>query len=131
MNNVEKCRQAIYIVELARERGGQIEAKSLYMHFLDPIVVGVDNQLEDLRMTDVQAIAGTRVVHVITGLVGDQPVVSGIVDASKTKHGSHVVTFRSMVVNHIQNYLNAFPMKIFHHGLEIGYLAAPVAGGRI
>ena len=67
-------------------------------------------------MPDVQAVAGAGVIHVVAGIVGHQPVVSGIVDAAKAEHGAHVIAFGRVVVDHVEDHFDAFAVKRFDHG---------------
>ena len=47
------------------------------------------------------------VVHVVAGVVGDQPIVGRIVDAPQGKRRTRLVAFHRVVVDHVQNHLQA------------------------
>ena len=41
MNDVEKCAQAIDLVQLPGEGGGQVETESVDMHFQNPVTQAI------------------------------------------------------------------------------------------
>ena len=84
--------------------------------------------LQHLRMPGVQAVSGAGVIHVVALLVRHQAVVGGIIDAAKAQHRAHVIAFRGVIVDHIENHFDAFAVESLHHGLELGHLAAEIAG---
>ena len=53
MNDVEKCAQAVYFVQLARQRGRQIKAETVHVHLKHPIPQAVHDELEHPRMPHV------------------------------------------------------------------------------
>ena len=69
-------------------------------------------------MTDVQSVAGAGVIHVIARVVGYQPVISEVVDAPKTQHRTEMIAFGGMVVNHVENHLDALRWSVFTMALN-------------
>ena len=75
MNDVEERCQPVDFVQLTRQRRGQIEAETVYMHIVDPVTQAVHDKLQHLRVAHVEAVAGAGVVEVIAPVVGHEPVV--------------------------------------------------------
>ena len=81
-----------------------------------------------MRVGKVDRVARAGVVDVKAGLTADQPIVGGVVEAAITQCGAAVVAFRGMIVNHIQNDLDAGSMKPPHHVAETDHsLRAEIA----
>ncbi len=77
-----------------------------------------------------QAVPGACGVHVIAPVVVHQPVVGGVVDAAEGQRGSQVVALGGVVVDHVEDHLDALLVQGADHGLELLYLlAAGAAGG--
>ena len=54
MNGVEEAGKLGYLVQLAGQRAGEIEAKAVDVHFGDPVAQRIHHQLEHLRVHYVQ-----------------------------------------------------------------------------
>ena len=50
LHELEEGRQPVDLVELARQRGGQIEAEPVDVHLGHPVAQGVHDQLERVRV---------------------------------------------------------------------------------
>ena len=107
VHEVEERRQPVDVVELAGQRGGQVEAEAVDVHLGDPVAQRVHDQLQRVRVADVEAVAGAGVVHVVARVVVDQPVVGGVVDAAKRQRRAQVVALRGVVVDHVEDDLDA------------------------
>ncbi len=118
-------------MQLARQSGCEIEAESVDVHFQNPIPQAVHDQFEHLWMTHVQRVAGAGVIHVVTGLIVNEPVIGCVVHTAKTQRGAEMVAFGRVVVNHVQDHFDAGAVERLHHALELGYLAAVIAETRI
>ena len=94
VDDVEECGEAVDVVQLARQRGGQIEAEAVHVHLQHPVAQAVHDELEHLRMAHVQGVAGAGVIHVVARVVGNQAVVSGVVDAAEAQHGAQADCLR-------------------------------------
>ena len=82
LHEVEERRQAIDLVELARERRGQIEPEAVDVHLEHPVAQRVHDQLERVRRPHVERVAGAGVVGV-EALVLLQVVVRLVVDPAE------------------------------------------------
>ncbi len=71
-------------------------------------------------MHHVERVAGPGVVHVLARVVGHHPVVRGVVDASERQRGAEPSAFGGMVVDDVEDHLDARGVQALHHGLELG-----------
>ncbi len=122
MDDVEKGRKAVDLVQLAGEGGRQVEAEAVHVHLLDPVAQRVHHQLERLGVHHVQRVSRPRVVHVEAGLAGDQPVVGRVVDPLEGERRPQVVPFGRVVVHHVQDHLHPGRVERAHHLLELPHL---------
>ena len=67
------------------------------------------------------------VVHVVARLVADQAVVGGVVDAAEAQRRAQLIAFGGVVVDHVENHLDAGAVQRLHHGLELADLLAAIA----
>src|SRR5262249_34784876 len=109
-------------VQVPRQSGSQIEAETIDMHVENPVTQAVHDQLEDLRMTDVKRVSGSRVVHIVALLIRHQAVVSGIVNPPEAQRGTQVVAFGRVVINDVQDPFDASSVQRLDHALEFAYL---------
>ena len=111
------------------EDAGQIEAEAVDVHVGDPGAQRVDDQPRRLGVGRVQAVAGPGEVEVVAR-VRHQPVVGGVVDAAEAEGRSGVVALAGVVVDDVQDHLEAGGVQRLHHALELahGALGRPVAG---
>ena len=119
LHELEERRQPVDLVELARQRRGQVEAETVDVHLGHPVAQRVHDQLQRVRVADVERVAGAGVVHVVLLVVLDEAVVRGVVDAAHRDRGPLVVAFRCVVVDDIQDHLDARGMQGQHHALEL------------
>ena len=118
MNDVEKCAEAIYVVQFPRQCGGEIEPEAIHMHLEHPIAQAVHDKLKNAGMADIQSIATAGVVQIIARLEGNQPIVGGVVDATKGQRRAKMIAFSRVVVHHVEDDLDAGVMERLHHRLE-------------
>ena len=71
MNDLEKCAQAVDLVEFAGEGRCQIEAETVDVHFKNPITQAVHDELQHARVAHVERVAGTGVVEIVARVVRD------------------------------------------------------------
>jgi hypothetical protein len=107
LNDVEERRQPIDVVELTRERGGEVEAEAVDVHLEHPVAEAVHDELQRPRMAHVQRVAGPGVVHVVARVVGNEAVVTGVVDAAEAERGAELVAFGGVVVDDVEDDLDA------------------------
>ena len=124
LHEFEKRRQPVDVVELAGQRRGQVEPEAVDVHLGDPVAQRVHDQLQRVRVADVEAVAGAGVVHVVALVVVDQPVVGGVVDAAHRQRRAHVVALGGVVVDDVEDDLDAGLVQGPHHRLELLHLAA-------
>ncbi len=122
MNDVEERAEAVDVVQLTRERGGEIEAEAVDVHLRDPIPQAVHDQLQHARVHHVQRIAAARVVRVITAVL-PQPVVGGVVDAAKAQRRAELIAFRGVVVDDVEQHFDTCGMQPAYHRLELADVA--------
>ena len=75
-------------------------------------------------MVGIECIAATGIIDVLARIVLQQAVVAGIVDAPEAQRRPGTITLRGVVVNHVENDLDAGLVQFSHHGLELIALAA-------
>src|SRR5215467_13522682 len=58
-------------------------------------------------MRELERIAGAGEILVVTRLIGQQPIIGGIVDAAITQRRAHMVALTGVIVDDIQDYLDS------------------------
>ena len=116
-------------VRLAGEDGAEIEPEPVDVHLGDPVPQAVGHHLHHARVTEVQRVAGAGVVDVVARLVRHHPVVRRVVDALERQRRPPLVAFRRVVVDDVENDLEAGVVEPRHHLLE--FLQAARAVGRV
>ena len=129
IDDVEEGGEAVDGVELARQGGGQVEAKPIHAHFLDPVAQAVHDELEHLWMAHVEGIAGAGEIPVKALILGNEAVIGSVIDALEAERRPQVVAFGGMVVDYVEDNFDAGAMQRLDHGLEFTDLLAVVAGG--
>ena len=124
LDQVEEHRQPVDVVELAGEGGREVEPEAVDVHLGDPVPQRVHDQLKGVRVAHVQRVAGARVVHVVPLVVFDEAVVGGVVDAAHRQRGAHVVALGRVVVDDVEDHLDARVVQVADHRLELLHLAA-------
>jgi hypothetical protein len=127
VDDVEEGGEPLHRVQLARQGGGQVEAEAVHVHLLHPVAQRVHHQLQRLRVAHVQRVAGAGVVHVEARRVRHQAVVGGVVDPPEGEGGPQVVPLRRVVVDHVQDHLDAGRVQRPHHLPELPHLRPVVA----
>ncbi len=131
VDGVEEAGEAADVVKLAGEGGGEIETEAVDVHLGDPVAERVHEQLKHLRIADVEGVAGAGVVHVVPGIVLDEAVVGGVADAFEAEGGAALIALAGVVVNDVEDDLDAGGMEVLDHLLELGDLTAAVAHGAV
>ena len=124
LDQVEEHRQPVDVVELAGQGRREVEPESVDVHLGDPVPQRVHDQLQRVRVAHVQRVARAGVVHVVARVVVDQPVVRGVVDPAHRQRGAHVVALGRVVVDHVEDHLDARVVQVADHRLELLHLAA-------
>ena len=82
MNDVEERGTRIVCLWLASQRNRQIEPKAVDVHLLNPIAQAVGNQLERLRLRNVERVARPGEILVVARVIRRQVVISRVVESA-------------------------------------------------
>jgi hypothetical protein len=131
VDDVEECREPVDVVELARQRGREIEAEAVHVHLGDPVAQRVRHQLQRVGMPHVQAVPGAGVVHVVPPVVVHRAVVGGIVESLERQHRAEMIPLRRVVVDDVEDDFDSGGVHRLHELLELADLPARVAGAAV
>ena len=109
----------IETVVLPCQDGSQIEAEAIDVHLVYPIAQQVGDHLQHAGMIEIEGVAGACVVDVVARLVGQQSIVRCIVDAAERQCRTALVAFGRMVVDDIEDDLEAGVVQACDHLLEL------------
>ncbi len=88
-------------------------------------------ELQRVRVPHVEAVPGAGRVVVVARVVGHQAVVRRVVDALERQHRAEVVALGGVVVDDVENHLDALLVERAHHRLELLHLLAALSGARV
>ena len=132
VDRVEERRQAVDVVELAGQRRGQVEAEAVDVALDDEVAQRVhDHAAAPLGWTGFSELPVPGEVHVVARVVGHQPVVGGVVGALERQHRPQVVALGGVVVDDVEDHLDAGLVQRLDHALELAHLLAAPAGGGV
>ena len=131
LHEFEEGGELVDLVELAGQGGRQVEAETVDVHLGHPVPQAVHDQLQGVRVAGVERVAGARVVHIELGGVIHQPVIGGVVDATHRERRAELVALGGVVVDDIQDHLDAGRVQRLHHPLELLHLLPEGSGGRV
>jgi hypothetical protein len=131
VQELEEARKLVDFVELPRERGREIEAKAVDVHLRGPVAQRIHDQREHLRAAHVQRVAGARGVEVVASVSRDELVVGRVVDTLEAQRGAEVIALRGVVVDDVEEDLDAGPVQRLHELLELANLAADLGTGPV
>ena len=123
LHQVEERREPVDLVQLAGQGRGEVEAEAVDVHLDVPVAEAVHDQLQHVRVAHVHAVAGAGEVEVVAGIAVDEAVVGRIVDAPHRQRRTEVVALRRVVVDHVEDHLDAGAVERLHHRLELLCLA--------
>ena len=83
LDHLEKWMQRVESRMIARQRGREIESKSVNMHFQHPIAQTVSYQLQCARMKQIKSVACAGEIEIEARILRTQPVVGGIIDPAE------------------------------------------------
>src|SRR6476469_10063084 len=115
---VEKSAPFVEAIGFAREDGGKIEAEAVNPHLRRPVSQRIRHHLEHARMGEVDRVSRAGVVDVVTLLVRHQTVIVRVVDALERKRRPQLVALSRVVVDHVEDQLDARGVKLVHHFFE-------------
>src|SRR5204863_9721642 len=107
LDQVEEGGQPVHVVQFPGQRGGEVEAEPVDVHLQDPVPQRVHDQLQRVRVPGVQAVPAAGVVQVAPRFGVREAVVGGVVDAAEGQRRAHVVALRGVVVDHVEDDLDA------------------------
>ena len=119
LHHREEAAQAVHGLELACQGRSQVEAEPVDVHLLHPVAEAVHDQLERARVAHVEAVPATGEVDVVARVLRVQAVVGAVVDAAERERRSHVTALGGVVVDHVEEHLDAGAMQCLHHRLEL------------
>ena len=125
LDDVEERRQPIDRVQLARERGREVEAEAIHVHVLDPVAQAVHHQLQHVRRLHVQRVAGAGEVLVARRPARLQPVVARVVDAAERQRGTVMIALGGVVVDDVENHFETRGVQRADHRLEFAWRRRP------
>ncbi len=131
LDEVEERGQPVHLVELPGQRGGQVEAEAVDVHLQHPVAQRVHDELQHVRVAHEQAVAGPGGVEVQLRLVVDEPVVGAVVDAPEAQGGAELVAFGGVVVDDVEDDLDARLVQRANQGLELQHLLATLPAGGV
>ena len=99
------------------------------MHLLHPVAQAVHDELNRPAVQHIQAVSAAGEVNVVARVVGIHPVVRRVVDAAQAQGGAEVVPLASVVVDHVEDHLDAGAVEPLDHRLELGHLLAAATRG--
>ena len=112
----------------AAERGGEIEAEAVDVIGLDPQPQRIHDHLQHARMRELERVAGAGEILVIARLVGQQPIIRGVVDAAVAQRRAQMVALGGVVVDDVENDFDAGVVQRRDRGAEsVDGVAAGVA----
>jgi len=113
--------QHVDVVERPRESGSQVEAEPVDVHLLHPVAQGVHDHLQHVGIRHVEGVSAPGVVGVVPAIA--QPVVARVADAAEGQRGAELVALGGVVVDDVEDDLEASLVKGAHHLLELAHLA--------
>jgi hypothetical protein len=125
----EEARIGIEAARVPAQRRHQVEAEAVDVHLVHPVAQAVEDHLEHARVVRVDAVAAAREVVVVPGLVRHQVVVARVVDAPEAYGRAQVVALAGVVVDDVEDHLDADPVEGLHHRLEFVHLLPGRAQG--
>ena len=107
---------------ITRENRSEIEAKTIYMHFLHPVAETIHDHAAYGRMIGVECVPGTTVVGVARAILF-KDVVNAVIDPAKTDSRPIVVAFGRVIEYDIENDFDSRPVQSFDHVAKLVYRA--------
>src|SRR4029077_7485476 len=75
-------------------------------------------------MKTIQTMTSACEIEVEPWIFRVQPVVGEIIDPAKTERWAKMISFRGMIINHVETHFNAGSVQTAHHRFELGDLLA-------
>ncbi len=131
VDEVEERAQAVGGVHAPGQGRRQVEPEAVDVHVGDPVAQAVEDEVEDFGVAGVEGVAAAGEVDVAALVAGGQPVVGGVVDPPQAEGGAELVALGGVVVDDVEDHLDARRVQGQHHRLELPHLLAPGARRRV
>ena len=113
VDDVEEGGEPVHVVQLAGQRGREVEAEAVHVHLEHPVAQAVHQELDRARVPHVERVAAAGVVDVEARVLGGQAVVGRVVDAAEAERRPEVVALGGVVVDHVEDHLDAGAVQRF------------------
>ena len=127
LHHLEEGGEPVHLVELAGQGGGQVEAEAVDVHLGHPVPQRIHDQLQRVRAAHVEAVAGAGVVDEVAAVLLAEPVVARGVHALEAQRRPEVVALGGVVVDHVEDDLDAGRVQRLDHAPELLHLLAEPA----
>src|SRR5208337_2364979 len=94
----EESALIIESVGLSCQNCAEIEAKSVDPRLLDPIAQAVGYHLQHSGMVHIYRVTSSGVVDVIPLLIGNQPIVTGIIDSLEREGRTELIALGRVII---------------------------------
>ena len=75
-------------------------------------------------MEEIEGVAGAGEIQVEARIFRPEAVIGLIIDPAEAERRTHVVAFRGVVVDDVENHFDPGGVKVAHHAFELGHLPA-------
>ena len=116
---VEEPAVLLEAVRLAGQDRREIEAEAVDVHLLRPVAQGIPSPSGARGIAEIDRVAGAGVVDVVAP-IRREPVVGGVVDALEGQRRAEFVALRGVVVDDVEDHLDAGIVQARDHLLELG-----------
>src|SRR5437764_15041127 len=123
--------QCVEALVIAREDGREIETKTIDMHVHHPIAQAVHHQLKDARVKQIKSVTRPSEIDIKARVLRMYAVVREVVDPAEAKRRTEMISFSRMIVDHVQNHLDACCMQLADHRFELDNLFARLSAAGV
>jgi len=122
VDDAEEGAEAVDVIELAGQGGGQVESEAVDVHFVHPIPKAVHDERQDVGQAGVEGIARPGIIIVIALIIGE-PVIFAVIYATVGECRSELVAFGGVIVDDVEKDFDPRLVELFDHFLKFLYLA--------
>src|SRR5438874_1119287 len=123
--------QRVEALVITREDGREIETKTIDMHVRHPIAQAVHHQLKDTRVKQIKSVTRPSEIDIKARILTIHAIVCKVVDPAEAKRRTEMISFSRMIVDHVQNHLDACCMQLADHRLELEDLFARLSAAAV
>ena len=123
-HGVEEARTLGVFAADPGERGRQIETEAVDPHLVDPVAERIHDHAQDMTVAQLERVAAAREVVVVPLLAFHEVVVRAVVDAAERERRAELAAFGGVVVDHIEDDLDAGVVHDLREGLDLAQAAA-------